>query len=804
MRAVWLLVLAGCLQSAELVPCGDLLCPVATTCLVDRCVTGGQLSSCVDKATGDACAVGERVGICMDGACTYIGCGNGVVDPGEVCDDANTTYADGCAGDCSSDETCGNGVVDYAAGEGCDCGVDETTRPARCRLSNTNASDGECTPDCQARYCGNGTVDVLEQCDGAELASATCREFGYYHGTPTCTMACVVSPSGCYGRCGDGDVEPLFGEYCDGNLPPGTCLTYGLDGGYLGCSDACSPGIDHCERFGWVRVEERPVIAVQALGAQTAIVSSQPDGATNAWLVINGVRSLAPAGTYNLIAEDGTRLFFVGAAHAAQWTGTAWSTMAVGWTGQPTAVAASVARGLYVAAGGTLWHYTAGSWVDQGLSGVVGVSSTAGEVLAWSGTQVWSEAGSGWTPQTLPALGATTIVAATRGDVGPLWLAANATTSSILLRRDPQTQVWMTRQLAGIVKSAGATLDGDLVTATTASGIIRVPASGVGIPEALEFPTSNPQAIGLTPDGELVSGGAGGSYRLRSGALEARYPILEGYAYDPYEYATFSSFTVDHDGYAMISGGDYMWTGNLKESVGPSRETYDLISEAPLDGGDAYLTDWGIEVGYSLVWETAIYDSDGNLVGSRVPRTMAPAPDGSVVVGGVDFVLRFASSGSSVVDVSGYDVYRLTVNASGTIGAVARSGSDWVLLRVDAADVVTELWRGATGFTDIWIAPTDDVVAIASSTIYRCGVSCTTEVAPVPLTSVSGTAMDDLFVGSNAGSGNFGPLTRWDGVRWAPLRTLGNGVRDLVVTETFIAYLQSGASYVRQVRIAKW
>jgi len=48
--------------------------------------------------------------------------------------------------------------------------------------------------------CGNGTIEEPEQCDGANLNSHTCAEFGCSGGTPTCA-SCTITQTGCTG-CG--------------------------------------------------------------------------------------------------------------------------------------------------------------------------------------------------------------------------------------------------------------------------------------------------------------------------------------------------------------------------------------------------------------------------------------------------------------------------------------------------------------------------------------------------------------------------------------------------------------------------
>ncbi len=44
-------------------------------------------------------------------------------------------------------------------------------------------------------YCGNGVVDVGEQCDGSTIA--TCSSYGYSQGTVSCTAACTISTNQC-------------------------------------------------------------------------------------------------------------------------------------------------------------------------------------------------------------------------------------------------------------------------------------------------------------------------------------------------------------------------------------------------------------------------------------------------------------------------------------------------------------------------------------------------------------------------------------------------------------------------------
>jgi cysteine-rich repeat protein len=119
------LAFTGCIRS-DLVTCDDgRACAVGLVCdeLHQGCVTPEQATVCAGLAELATCmAVGVSDGVCHDGVCLSAGCGNGLIDPGEVCDDGNVQLDDGCSADCRSDETCGNGQLDLIRGERCDDG----------------------------------------------------------------------------------------------------------------------------------------------------------------------------------------------------------------------------------------------------------------------------------------------------------------------------------------------------------------------------------------------------------------------------------------------------------------------------------------------------------------------------------------------------------------------------------------------------------------------------------------------------------------------------------------------------------
>jgi cysteine-rich repeat protein len=158
---------AGCGGGTATRLCEDgTRCPAGTVCSV----AFGQVSVCVPERgcgngvvdPGEVCDDGNVIsGDGCSADCRALeNCGNGVMDEGEVCDDGNVLGGDGCSADCASDETCGNGVIDFAVGEACDDG-------------NTVSGDG-CSGDCRVREsCGNGYLDLGEVCDDGNTVSGT-------------------------------------------------------------------------------------------------------------------------------------------------------------------------------------------------------------------------------------------------------------------------------------------------------------------------------------------------------------------------------------------------------------------------------------------------------------------------------------------------------------------------------------------------------------------------------------------------------------------------------------------------------
>ncbi len=163
---------------------------------------------------------------------------------------------------------CGNGHVEL--GEQCD--GDDLAGRSCASFKLDPRGDLRCAPDCTfdtskcgGSLCGNGIIDtvsgpnrVCEECDPPAFGGRSCAGFGGT-GSLICGDDCRVDRASCDGLCGNGRLEP--GEPCDADpitlrpiLPEGvTCESLNLGAGQLGCV-ITGGGMD--TPFGAVDVDE--------------------------------------------------------------------------------------------------------------------------------------------------------------------------------------------------------------------------------------------------------------------------------------------------------------------------------------------------------------------------------------------------------------------------------------------------------------------------------------------------------------------------------------------------------------------
>ncbi|PKN45552.1 MAG: hypothetical protein CVU59_08730 [Deltaproteobacteria bacterium HGW-Deltaproteobacteria-17] len=191
-------------------------------------------------------------------------CGNDLLEAGETCDGTDlagsTCVTRGfdsgtlaCATDCLSFDVsgcegtgpvCGNNLIE--GDEVCD-GTDLAGQT--CITQGFTGGALACAPGCLSFVltgcegtgpeCGNGIIEGLELCDGANLAGNTCAGLGFASGDLACESDCFgFDTSGCT-LCGNGIING--DELCDGaNLAGNTCLGLGFAGGDLACEADCA------------------------------------------------------------------------------------------------------------------------------------------------------------------------------------------------------------------------------------------------------------------------------------------------------------------------------------------------------------------------------------------------------------------------------------------------------------------------------------------------------------------------------------------------------------------------------------
>ncbi|MFH1545239.1 MAG: hypothetical protein ABIE23_04100 [archaeon] len=212
-------------------------------------------------------------------------CDHGTNPPEINCSDVNAYYTSGltkctnCAWNFSSCGKCGNGEIDGT--EQCD-GTNLNHNDTNCATKWPGIYSGgtfSCTSGCEynksncvlveGETCGDGDVNanIGEECDPNSTDPAPftyCSELdeGYPYGPTTCLgpeagedKKCKYDRTQC-AKCGDGIIQPIYGEVCDKGSPPDiqmdlndkNCETQGFDTGDLGCSSNCeSFDISNCD-----------------------------------------------------------------------------------------------------------------------------------------------------------------------------------------------------------------------------------------------------------------------------------------------------------------------------------------------------------------------------------------------------------------------------------------------------------------------------------------------------------------------------------------------------------------------------
>jgi len=201
-------------------------------------------------------------------------CGDNYLDPGEACDrdQVPTCQEIGyhaqsgplpCTDSCTLDESvcslqCGDGILstDYEQCDGADL------NGASCLSLGMGSGQLSCTTACRfdssgcedQAVCGDGTLSTpFEQCEGANLDGQSCQSLGYHDGALSCDLQCAFDLESCrtFGRCGDSQIQSVYGEQCEGlELSGQTCISLGFHGGTLLCGSDCLFNTEPCAAVG--------------------------------------------------------------------------------------------------------------------------------------------------------------------------------------------------------------------------------------------------------------------------------------------------------------------------------------------------------------------------------------------------------------------------------------------------------------------------------------------------------------------------------------------------------------------------
>jgi cysteine-rich repeat protein len=278
----------GCDNNCKVTECGNGIqtdgeeCDDGGRADDDGCSAACKKEFCGDNIENNGteeCDTGGVASPTCDANCTDAKCGDGLINPlflsddprGEQCDDGNIAVDDGCSERCQF-EFCGDGVDNNRteacddAGNSQDCNADCTLPscgdgklntaftplngrgPEQCDDDGNINGDG-CSAVCEFEHCGNGDLDIGEECDDADQDAGdgcfNCRQEKCGNGIldvgEQCDDSNAIATDGCVSNnpattacklpvCGDNVTRTGF-EDCDN----------GLNNGQLGdtCSTAC-------------------------------------------------------------------------------------------------------------------------------------------------------------------------------------------------------------------------------------------------------------------------------------------------------------------------------------------------------------------------------------------------------------------------------------------------------------------------------------------------------------------------------------------------------------------------------------
>jgi len=172
---------------------------------------GGQAARCATSGTPSVAQCAVKVcddgPLCVGNAAAR--CSNNTIQGSTNCGTGQACRVEGGEANCYRVPDCGDNIVDKGIGETCD-GANLDGQTCRTVLGNDKAQGVlQCYPkghasQCrfntsQCHICGNGIIEVNEECDGTNLGGAVCG--AGLVGTVKCTADCKLDKSGCTAAC---------------------------------------------------------------------------------------------------------------------------------------------------------------------------------------------------------------------------------------------------------------------------------------------------------------------------------------------------------------------------------------------------------------------------------------------------------------------------------------------------------------------------------------------------------------------------------------------------------------------------
>ncbi|MBN2722832.1 MAG: hypothetical protein JXR95_02045 [Deltaproteobacteria bacterium] len=99
-----------------------------------------------------------------------------------------------------------------------------------------------CDDSNQVENCGNGVIDIGEDCDGDQI-NVDCSDYDFYRGNISCNSDCTINTTQCEDFCGDGEINGT--EECDGN-DGRMCEDFNLQGTSISCNSDCTINYSNC------------------------------------------------------------------------------------------------------------------------------------------------------------------------------------------------------------------------------------------------------------------------------------------------------------------------------------------------------------------------------------------------------------------------------------------------------------------------------------------------------------------------------------------------------------------------------